>query len=114
MFKGLVAHHDYKYIEAILQPDNHTILFKSPSVGHFKRAKVLHDPHYHNSKKFLSFLMKTRRVPETSWKLQLIKIPWLEDGSILRFFMPNVLDNSILTGGPLEVIKKEPKPMTKQ
>jgi hypothetical protein len=84
MFKGLVANHDYKHIEAILQSDNHTILFKSLSVGYYERAKVLHDPYYHNSKKILSFLMKTRRVPKTSWKLQLIKMPWFEDGSILR------------------------------
>lgn len=51
MFKGLVANHDYKHIEAILQSDNHTILFKSLSVGYYERAKVLHDPYYHNSKK---------------------------------------------------------------
>jgi hypothetical protein len=28
--------------------------------------------------------------------------------------MPNVLDDSILTGGPSEEIKNEPKPMTNE
>ncbi len=59
-------------------------------------------------------LNEDKKSAQNQLEVAIDKDPLVWGWKYSQIMMPNVLDDSILTGGPSEEIKNEPKPMTNE